>query len=254
MRIVALDTATRATATAVADVLPGEPPQFAVERYHEPAPDGRPGHARELLVALQEVLEAAGGGWNGVDRVAVGIGPGTFTGLRIGVASAQALARSGGIPLVGVSSLHALGLGAAAWRSIGVLALIDARRGEVFAAGWSAGSDLLQAPSQPGPMVLAPERVRDHAARGTVAVGDGAIEYRAVLEKLGVVVPGDDEPAHRISAINHCRLSAMLDAAPRPEDIQPAYLRIPDAEIAATRKVPNSGENVVARVASEGRG
>jgi tRNA threonylcarbamoyladenosine biosynthesis protein TsaB len=254
MRIVALDTATRATATALADVLPGEPPQFAVERYHEPAADGRPGHGRELLVALQEVLEAAGGGWSCVDRVAVGIGPGTFTGLRIGVASAQALARSGGIPLVGVSSLHALGLGAADWRSTGVLALIDARRGEVFAAGWSAGSDLLQAPLHPGPMVLAPERLRDHAARGSVAVGDGAIRYRAVLEDFGVAVPGDDDPAHRISALSHCRLSAMLAAAPRPRDIQPAYLRIPDAEIADTRRAPNSGDHVVAKVTPGGRG
>lgn len=233
MRIVALDTATRATATAVADVPPGELPQFAVERYRAPGAEGRPGHARELLVALEEVLESAGGGWNDVDRIAVGTGPGTFTGLRIGIASAQALARSRSLPLVGVSSLHALGLGAADWCSEGLLALIDARRGEVFAAGWSAGTDLLQAPSEPGPSVLAPEQLADHVAVGSIAVGDGAIKYRAVLERLGVVVPSDDEPVHRIAAINHCRLSATLDAALRPQDIQPMYLRIPDAEIAA---------------------
>lgn len=232
MRIVALDTATRATVTAVADVVPGEPPRFAVELYHEPPAGGRPGHASELLGALDDVLQAADGGWNRVDRIAVGVGPGTFTGLRIGVASAQALARSRAIPLVGVSSLHALGLGAADWRSEGILALIDARRGEVFAAGWPAGGDLMRPPSQPEPSVLAPERLQDHAAPGSVAVGDGAIRFRAVLEELGVVVPRDNEPGHRVSAINHCRLAAASDAALRPQDVQPAYLRIPDAEIA----------------------
>jgi len=246
MRIVALDTATRATAAAVADVLPGEVPQFAVERYHEPPAGSRPGHARELLGALEEVLMSAGGGWSRVERIAVGIGPGTFTGLRIGIASAQALARARAIPLVGVSSLHALGLGAAklipAARPqppaaadpqppAGILALIDARRGEVFAAGWPAGGDLLQAPSQPEPSVLAPEQLSDHAGPGSVAVGDGAIKFRSVLERSGVVVPNDDDPAHHISAINHCRLAAALDPAPRPQDVQPEYLRIPDAEI-----------------------
>jgi tRNA threonylcarbamoyladenosine biosynthesis protein TsaB len=239
MRIVALDTATRATATAVADVLPGEPPQFAVERYEEPPAGGRPGHARELLGALDEVVKASGAGWSEVDRIAVGVGPGTFTGLRIGVASAQALARSRAIPLVGVSSLHALGLGAAGRHRAAVLALIDARRGEVFAAGWPAGGDLLQPPSAPEPSVLAPEQLQDHAARGSVAVGDGAIKFRAVLEQLGVSVPSDHEPVHRVSAINHCRLAVALDAAPSPQAVQPAYLRIPDAEIAATPMEPN---------------
>jgi tRNA threonylcarbamoyladenosine biosynthesis protein TsaB len=232
MRIVALDTATRATATAVADVVPGEPPQFAVERYQEPPAGGRPGHARELLGALDDVLKASGAGWSRVDRIAVGVGPGTFTGLRIGVASAQALARSRAIPLVGVSSLHALGLGAAEWRRAAVLALIDARRGEVFAAGWPAGGDLQQPPSAPKPSVLAPEQLQDHVARGSVAVGDGAIKFRATLEQLGVSVPGDHVPVHRVSAISHCRLAVALDPAPSPQDVQPAYLRIPDAEMA----------------------
>ena len=231
MRIAALDTATRATATAVADVVPGEAVGFAVERYRESPPGGRPGHASQLLGALEEVLNAAGGGWEGIDRIAVGIGPGTFTGLRIGVASAQALARSSGTPLVGVSSLHALGLGAGVVEG-GVLALIDARRGEVFAAGWPAGGDPLQAPLQPRPVVLAPEQLADHAVRGSVAVGDGAIKFRAVLEQLGVVVPPDDDAMHRVSAVNHCRLAPALAPASRPQDVQPAYLRIPDAEIA----------------------
>lgn len=235
MRIVALDTATRATAAALADVVAGEPLRFSVERYRESPAGARPGHASELLGAIEEVLGAASSGWEKVDRIAVGIGPGTFTGLRIGVASAQALARSAEIPLVPVSSLHALGLGAGALQPAAILALIDARRGEVFAAGWPAGGDLLAPPSAPPPSVLAPERLQDHARHGWVAVGDGAVKFRTVLEQIGVSVPADDLPVHRMSAINHCRLAAAIEPARLPEDVQPEYLRIPDAEIASAR-------------------
>jgi tRNA threonylcarbamoyladenosine biosynthesis protein TsaB len=102
--------------------------------------------------------------------------------------------------------------------------------------------------------VLAPEQFQDHAARGSVAVGDGAIKFRAALERLGVSVPSDHEPVHRISAINHCSLAVALDAALSPQDVQPAYLRIPDAEIAATPTQPNSGDQSVAKVTPGGRG
>jgi len=243
MRIVALDTATRATAVAVAEVHDGEVPRRWVARYEVAPETGPPGHAVELLAAVERALADAGdgwegadagGGWEGVDRIAVGIGPGTFTGLRIGVASAQALAWTRGLPLVGVSSLHALGLGAGLLQAgpltAPLLALIDARRGEVFAAGWPAGADLLAPPSSPEPSVFAPEQVQAHAARGSVAVGDGAIRFRAVVEQFGVIVPVDSDPVHQISAVNHCRLAATLEPARRPQDVQPAYLRIPDAE------------------------
>jgi len=235
MRVVALDTATRATAAALADIAAGQSPSFAVERYRERPAGARPGHAAELLGAIEELLEAAGGGWGRVDRIAVGVGPGTFTGLRIGVASAQALARAGGIPLVPVSSLHALGLGAAGLGSGVILALIDARRGEVFAAGWRAGGDLLQAPSLPEPSVLAPRQLHEHAGPGCVAVGDGAVRFREALEPLGVRVPADDDPAHRVSAVNHCRLAVTIEPAPSPDAVQPTYLRLPDAEIASAK-------------------
>lgn len=243
MRVVALDTATRATATAVADVGESGAPGRSRERYHAGPADGPPGHAVELLGAVEQVLGEVGGGWEAVDRIAVGIGPGTFTGLRIGVASAQALACSRGLPLVGVSSLHALGLGAASLLAAGLLgedlrtapllALIDARRGEVFAAGWPAGADRLQPPSSPEPCVLPPAQLHAHALRGSVAVGDGAVKFREVLEELGVVVPTDDDAANHISAVSHCRLAALAAPAEQPEDVQPEYLRIPDAEIAS---------------------
>ncbi len=143
MRIVALDTATRATATAALADLPRAPSRPTVRPLSavtSPRRAARPGpHPRTAWSSWPGGAgadrRAAGAG---IERIAVGVGPGTFTGLRIGVASAQALAHSRAIPLVGVSSLHTLGLGAAEWRSAAVLALIDARRGEVFAAGWPA--------------------------------------------------------------------------------------------------------------------
>lgn len=237
MRVLALDTATGATAVAVADVDDGKQPERSATAYREPPRTGPPGHATELLGAVEQVLAEIGGGWEAVDRIAVGIGPGTFTGLRIGVASAQALAVARGLPLVGVSSLHALGLGTGGLlgEDLPLLALIDARRGEVFAAGWPAGADQLQPPAAPEPAVLKPEQLHAHVAPGAVAAGDGAIKFKAVLDGLGVVVPKVDDPANRISAVSHCRLASRLTPARRPDQVQPAYLRIPDAEIQSKR-------------------
>ena len=126
----------------------------------DPEPGARPAHAARLLAAAEEALGAAGVGWEEVDRLAVGVGPGSFTGLRIGIATARALAQGRGLPLVGVSSLEALARGAAAPL---VLAVLDARRGEAFAAacrGRPAGRSVEGfAPAALAPDALA-ERVR----------------------------------------------------------------------------------------------
>ena len=96
-----------------------------------------PAHSAELLPALAELLERGGTGWDDVTAIAVGVGPGTFTGLRIGVATARGLAQALGVPLHPVSSLEALAAGIAAGAGAApgdaVLPLIDARRGQVFA-------------------------------------------------------------------------------------------------------------------------
>jgi tRNA threonylcarbamoyladenosine biosynthesis protein TsaB len=241
MRILAFDTATDATTVALWDPAAG----LELERHDDPAPGERPGHAMRLLPLLADVLERAGGGWDAVDRIAVGIGPGTFTGLRIGVATARALAGARELPLVGVSSLQALAAGAEgnlvlASENYGgtslparlVLAVIDARRGEAFAAAWHAG-ELEFGPSALRPEALAEEARRLAAACGAapLAVGDGALRFREQLEVAGAVVPPPDSQLHRINAINHCRLAAGLPAT-SPAQVEPAYLRAPDAEIA----------------------
>ncbi|MDP2710661.1 MAG: tRNA (adenosine(37)-N6)-threonylcarbamoyltransferase complex dimerization subunit type 1 TsaB, partial [Solirubrobacteraceae bacterium] len=107
MIVLGFDTATPATVVALLDDARAGGPDVA-ERRHEPAPGARPGHAGQLLGLAAELLDAAGLTFADVERIAVGLGPGTFTGLRIGVATARALAQGTGAELVGVSTLQAL--------------------------------------------------------------------------------------------------------------------------------------------------
>jgi tRNA threonylcarbamoyladenosine biosynthesis protein TsaB len=102
-----------------------------------------------------------------------------------------------------------------------VLAAIDARRGEVFAAAWEDDAALLPAAA------VAPERLRAPGAP-FLAVGDGAVRFRAVLAGAGATVPADDSPAHRLSAVAICRLGAAGEPVDR-EGLLPDYLREPDA-------------------------
>jgi tRNA threonylcarbamoyladenosine biosynthesis protein TsaB len=207
--ILGIDTATPSTAVAVWS------PEHAAERRDDPQPGARPAHASRLLALIEEIVD-----WDAVERIAVGVGPGGFTGLRLGIATARALAQARDLPLVGVSSLAAL---AAAVRGSDpltpVVAAIDARRGEVFAAS----------PSVFGPVALAPAALAARIAPGSPAVGDGAVRFREELERAGAVVPADDSPLHRVSAIEVCRLGAMGEPTGR-DALLPDYRREPDAK------------------------
>jgi tRNA threonylcarbamoyladenosine biosynthesis protein TsaB len=224
MRVLAFDTATAATTVALVDT-----DGLALERRDDPPSGQRPGHASQLLPLVHELMVRAEIGWPQIDRIAVGVGPGTFTGLRIGLATAQALAASSGRPLVGVSTLAAL---AAAVPEEPVMAVIDARRGEAFAAAWPAGSGPASPLPALEPSVLTPERLAAAATElgPLLAIGDGAIRFRAVLEQAGTTVPPDDDPRHRVSAVWHGRLAVSLDPVP-VEGVKPLYLRVPDAEL-----------------------
>jgi tRNA threonylcarbamoyladenosine biosynthesis protein TsaB len=215
--VLGLDTATPST---VAGVLAGD---AVFEVRDDPEPGVRPAHAGRLLGAAEEALAAAGVGWEDVSRLAVGVGPGSFTGLRIGIATARALAQARGLPVVGVSTLEALARGAG--DAPVVLAMIDARRGEAFAAAWQGGARLL-APAALAPEVLA-ERVRAMPV-APVAVGDGAVRFRGSLEAAGAHVPPDEDGAHRLRAEHVCKLGA--EGSPTDRDaLLPDYLREPDA-------------------------
>jgi tRNA threonylcarbamoyladenosine biosynthesis protein TsaB len=225
MIVLAIDTATPATVIGLrcAD-------GSVLEARDDPRPGERPGHSTRLLPLAAGLLSERGLGWRDIERIAVGVGPGTFTGLRVGVATAHGLAQSSGVGLVGVSSLRALALGVDGGPP--VLVAIDARRGEVFIAGYQGEMELLS--SRPIDPALVPELLSEQGdlfvGGRCVAVGDGAVLYRSRFESASVLVPEDDSPLHRISAAALCQLGVAASASDDP--ILPDYLRRPDAAIA----------------------
>jgi len=226
--VLGFDTATAATVVGLTRA--GREP---LQLSHAPAAGERPGHAQQLLPLAREILEAAGIGFADIARIGVGVGPGTFTGLRIGVATARALAQSSGAELVGVSTLRALALGALAAGHDGpVLSVLDARRGEAFVAAHAPGD-------RTGPRTLqtaaavAPEDLGGQLAQAPgswLAVGEGAVRFREPLEAAGAFVPQDDSALHRVSAIAICRLAEAGETADR-DALIPDYVRAPDAEL-----------------------
>jgi tRNA A37 threonylcarbamoyladenosine modification protein TsaB len=152
--------------------------------------------------------------------------------------------------LTGVSTLQSLALNGVAVAgteggAVGVFeavaAVIDARRREVFAAVWRVddvepGRDALLTARAMAPDALA-EQI---SAWGIplLALGNGAVEFRSVLERSGARIPEDESPLHRVSAINHCRLARALPAG-APDEVHPEYLRVPDAEIARRTARPS---------------
>ncbi len=235
MKVLGFDTATGATTVALADSDAGEP----VTARDDPEAGARPGHMTQLLALIADVMERAGCRWEDVDRLAVGVGPGTFTGLRIGVATARALARARAKPLIGVSTLQSLALGARddateAGHELTVAA-IDARRGEVFAAAWASSGPAAPEAGPPliVPVALAPvdlARTLERQRGTALVVGDGALAFREVLEGPRTSIPYQSARVHRVQAIHHCRLASGPHAVDHG-DVVPEYLRLPDAEL-----------------------
>jgi tRNA threonylcarbamoyladenosine biosynthesis protein TsaB len=256
----------------------------------DPATGERPGHTAQLLPLASELLERAGLRWDELERIAVGVGPGTFTGLRVGVATARGLAQSLGVEVVGVGTLRVLA--AAALREggldqptpstltqpasspVGVVAAIDARRGEAFAAAYDARGEVAPPRALPPQAVAAiPAEVGDrsretHAPgasrfgdaseasvslsgpscgqRTWLAVGDGALRFREALEAAAMTVPEDASPLHRVDAGVLCELA--LDArAGDLEAVLPDYRRRPDAEVALEGGAGSQGRRAAPR-------
>ena len=202
-----------------------------------PPGDGeRPRHSMALLAEVERAVEA-GGGWEAVERVGIGVGPGSYTGLRIGIATGRALAQARGIPAVPVPTLTALALGIAERAETPgrlCLAVADARRSEVFARLHDAAGSPIGAPAvlDPGGIgewlaALGGSAVAD-ATAPTLAAGSGAVKFRRELDAARVETLADGDPAHRLAARHLCRLAASGEAG-SPERILPVYLREPDA-------------------------
>jgi tRNA threonylcarbamoyladenosine biosynthesis protein TsaB len=208
--ILVIDTATPATVVGAE----------GIERRHDPQPGERPGHVAQVLTLVEEALAAAGATLADVTRIGVGVGPGSFTGLRIGVATARSLAHATGAELVGVSTLGALAVVAPEQP---VLAVLDARRGEAFVARWEDGREVL------APRAVKPAELGELARGAALALGDGALSFRAELEPAGVMVPEDTSALHQVGAQGLARLAAQATPAGR-DAVLPHYVRAPDAK------------------------
>jgi len=221
MNILALDTATPSTAVALASA------SAVLEARDDVALPARGNHAERLLALAAGLLEQAGIGWRALDLVAVGVGPGGYTGLRIGIATARGIARSADAALVGIGTLRAL---AEPVRGATAFAILDARRSELFAAAYLDDVEVL------APCVIAPAALAGLLPAATepplLAVGDGALAQRALLDAAGIALAPIDSELHHVSAAAICRLAATgAGTSPAAEDSTvPLYLRRPDAE------------------------
>jgi len=232
--ILALETAT----TAVSAALCAADGSVVAERLALAGP----AHSQLLLPFVREVLGEAGADWDDVATVAVGLGPGAFTGLRIGIATARALAQAGGsVGLAGVPTLAALaGALADTPEAVGrraLVPLVDGRRHEVFAAVFTQGDEGVRQVEDVA-VVGADELAHWLAARGDVVVGgDGAVLY-------GEVLPASARPAAGIVAPTAAMVGrAAACGAPGlvrgPDAVLPIYGRAPDATPRASQ--PGAG-------------
>lgn len=191
-----------------------------------------PGSGRRVLEAAHGLLTAAGHTTADIDEIVVGVGPGGFTGLRIGLATAMGLGQALGVPVTGASSLEALALGIAACApgAAVVVPVLDARRRELFAAAYrrtpDGGLEELIAPCAIAPAALA-EALPGHGP-GQVVGGPGiaaAGDAFADGSVFSVLAPGS--PGHRLRAA----LLATRVAAGAGRPARPEYARLPDAEV-----------------------
>jgi tRNA threonylcarbamoyladenosine biosynthesis protein TsaB len=192
---------------------------------------GRRRHAEALAPAIAHVLDQVGMSLADVEVVAVDVGPGLFTGLRVGVASAQGLAQGLGVGVIGVTSVDVLARSAyaAGWPGP-VAAVVDARRGEVFGARYRGPTDQSHPLRRWMPAELAASLRADAAPfPGLLVVGNGALRYAGDFGGLRLAAIADPSPRALVE-VAAGRLAAGERPVP-PADVRPVYLREADARI-----------------------
>jgi tRNA threonylcarbamoyl adenosine modification protein YeaZ len=224
VRVVVMDTSTPAITAALVAV---EPPPVdggpgRVELLAERVTIDARAHGELLMPQIEAVLAAAGARVSDLDAVVAGLGPGPFTGLRVGLVTAAVIGQARGIPTYGVCSLDGLGL-----HTTGVTVVAtDARRKEIY---WAVFEDGVRrgepAVDKPGQVAERLRGTTELAARVTAAVGDGAQRYREVFEWLSV---RDDFRYPSAAALAELAADRILGKAPS-ETLIPLYLRRPDA-------------------------
>lgn len=217
MIVLALDTCLSACSAAVLD---GE---RVLARRVEPMLRG---HQERLAPLVAELMAEAGLAFGALDRVGVTVGPGSFTGLRVGLAFAKGLGQALGIPVVGVGVLEALAEPLAGEGGT-VFAVLEAKRGQVYLQAFSGGAALM-APDGLAIETAAARLVELAGAGPAVLVGTGAGHVEAVLPAARVVVLDHADPV----------AVARLAAARTPVPPRPLYLRAPDAKLPGGRDLP----------------
>lgn len=217
MILLAVDTALDACAAAVLIEADGERRLFAASEVI-----GR-GHAERLMAVVGEATERAGIGLDAVEAFAVTIGPGSFTGIRVGVAAVRGFALATGRPAIGIGTLPALALEARALApGRAVTAVIDARKDEVYAQSFAADGRPLDAAVVIG-RAAAAERAR---ALDTVVIGSGAPLLAALDPGLEIAAA---TPFPAIATIADLAAAALAAGGP-PRPPSPLYVRAPDAK------------------------
>lgn len=205
MRVLVIDTALGLCTAGVFEVRDGTARPLGVRS--EPMAKGH----QERLGGMARDAAVEAGGFDGIERVGVTVGPGSFTGLRVGMAFAQGLGQALDLPVVGLSTLDAL---AASSDAPDCAALIDARRGQVYARFWKGGTAL--GPAEALALDEARRRV-EALGRDAVLIGSGA----ALVSDGPVIEAGGPSPGAL------ARLTAKAD--PEADRPRPLYLRAPDA-------------------------
>jgi tRNA threonylcarbamoyladenosine biosynthesis protein TsaB len=239
MLLLALDTTTRAGSLALAR--DGALVEALVSDHLRP-------HAERLPVDIMRLLQRHGLTPFDVDVFAVAIGPGSFTGLRIGIAAIQGLAFASNRPVVGVSALeavaHAALGGGSVWPLSRVGVWMDAQRDEVYSAVYDRvegdGPAHLRTVDEPAVGEPRLTALRWHALAAGAwfpVAGDGAVRYRTVLEGVaGPAVQVIDSPPLAPSIVALAEARARLGETIPPHAIRPLYVRRPDAELARDRR------------------